>query len=128
MRHLIFARPRSLLLLFGGAVPAAAQSPGGMMNQGQGTSREKFKPQPVAGAQHDAGAPQRAEATPHPRSTASRQQGSDSMSTKSLPDEATAQAPQTKVFCSWHLPDRVLLIDPDNKAVVEIVADHTTTV
>jgi len=125
---IIFGAAALSVLLFGGAVPAAAQSPGGMMNQGQGTSREKFNLSPSQ--EHNMMQALRNEQKQTPPSTFDGQVGSkvpDSMSTKSLPDEATAQAPQTKGLLFVHLPDRVLLIDPDNKAVVEIVADQTTT-
>ena len=48
------------------------------------------------------------------------------MQTKSVPNNVTAQVPETKGLLFVKLPDRVLLIDPDNKAVLEIVADSST--
>jgi hypothetical protein len=128
MRHLTFGAAALYLLLFGGTVPAAAQNPGGMLNQGQGTSQEKFNLSPSQ--EHNMMQVLRNEQKQTPPAAFDGHVGSkvpDSMSTKSLPDEATAQAPETKGLLFVHLPDRVLLIDPDNKAIVEIVADHTTT-
>jgi hypothetical protein len=128
MRHLTFGAAALYLLLFGGTLPTAAQSPGGMLNQGQGTSQEKFNLSPSQ--EHNMMQALRNEQKQTPPAAFDGHVGSkvpDSMSTKSLPDEATAQAPETKGLLFVHLPDRVLLIDPDNKAIVEIVADHTTT-
>jgi hypothetical protein len=128
MRHLTFGAAALYLLLFGGAVPAAAQSPDNMLNQGQGTSQEKFNLSPSQ--EHNMMQALRNEQKQNAPSAFDGHVGSkvpDSMSTRSLPDEATAQAPETKGLLFVHLPDRVLLIDPDTKAVVEIVADHTTT-
>jgi hypothetical protein len=128
MRHLTFGAAALYLLLFGGTVPAAAQNPGGMLNQDQGTSQEKFNLSPSQ--EHNMMQALRNEQKQTPPAAFDGHVGSkvpDSMSTKSLPDEATAQAPETKGLLFVHLPDRVLLIDPDNKAIVEIVADHTTT-
>jgi hypothetical protein len=46
----------------------------------------------------------------------------DSMNAHVLPSEVT-QVPQTKGLLFLRLPDRVLLIDPDEKKVIEIVGD-----
>jgi hypothetical protein len=130
MRHLTLGSAALALLFFGGAVPVAAQSPGSsdMSSQGQGTAREKFN---LSQSQEkNMMQALRNERTQNPPSGFDGSVGSkvpDSMSTSSLPNEATAQAPQTKGLLFVRLPDRVLLIDPDNKAVVEIVADETTT-
>ena len=52
----------------------------------------------------------------------------DSMTAQSLPSNVTDQIPEAKKLLFVKLPDRVLLIDPDNKMVTEIVgADETTT-
>jgi hypothetical protein len=51
----------------------------------------------------------------------------DSMRTQSMPDNVTAQVPVTDGLLFVRLPDRVLLIDPNNKAVLEIVADTSST-
>jgi hypothetical protein len=45
------------------------------------------------------------------------------MNAHALPSEVTAQVPQTKGLLFLRLPDRVLLIDPDEKKVIEIVGD-----
>jgi hypothetical protein len=45
----------------------------------------------------------------------------DSMAPKSLPSDVTAQVPQAQGYLFVKMPDRVLLIDPDSKTVVEIV-------
>jgi hypothetical protein len=45
----------------------------------------------------------------------------DSMAPKSLPNDVTAQVPQAQGYLFVKMPDRVLLIDPDSKTVVEIV-------
>jgi hypothetical protein len=51
----------------------------------------------------------------------------DSMTSKALPDEVTAQVPVTKTYLFVKLPDRILLIDPDTKLVAEIVGGPATT-
>jgi hypothetical protein len=129
MRHLTLGATALALLFFGGAVPAAAQNTGSSMSsQGQGTSQEKFNLSPSKERQMMQVL--RNEQTQNPPSGFDGRVGSkvpDSMTTKSLPNEASAHAPETKGVLFVRLPDRVLLIDPDNKAVVEIVADETTT-
>ena len=47
----------------------------------------------------------------------------DSMTAQSLPTNATDQVPEAKNLLFVKLPDRVLLIDPDNKVVTELVMD-----
>jgi hypothetical protein len=51
----------------------------------------------------------------------------DSLTQKQLPDDVTAQVPETKSYLFIKLPDRVLLIDPDTKTVAEIVGAPATT-
>ena len=51
----------------------------------------------------------------------------DSMSAQSMPSNVTNQVPETKNLLFVKLPDRIVLIDPDNKLVTQIVADDTTT-
>ncbi len=51
----------------------------------------------------------------------------DSMSAQKLPGDVADQVPQTKGYYFVKLPDRVLLLDPDTKTVVEIVAGPETT-
>ena len=51
----------------------------------------------------------------------------DSMTSKALPDDVTAQVPATKTYLFVKLPDRILLIDPDTKLVAEIVGGPATT-
>ena len=46
----------------------------------------------------------------------------DSMTAQSLPSNVTDQVPEAKNLFV-RLPDRVLLIDPDNKVVTELVMD-----
>jgi hypothetical protein len=45
----------------------------------------------------------------------------DSMTPKVLPGDVTAQVPEAQGYLFVKMPDRVLLIDPDSKTVVEIV-------
>ena len=47
----------------------------------------------------------------------------DSMTAQSLPSNVTDQVPEAKNLLFVRLPDRVLLIDPDSKAVTELVMD-----
>jgi hypothetical protein len=47
----------------------------------------------------------------------------DSMTAQSLPSNVTDQVPEAKNLLYVKLPDRVLLIDPDNKVVTELVMD-----
>ena len=51
----------------------------------------------------------------------------ESLTQKQLPDDVTAQVPETKTFLFVKLPDRILLIDPDSKAVAEIVGGPAST-
>src|ERR1700716_302133 len=51
----------------------------------------------------------------------------DSMSPQAMPNNVTDQVPETKNLLFVKLPDRILLIDPDNKLVTQIVTDDTTT-
>lgn len=51
----------------------------------------------------------------------------ESMTSKALPDDVTAQVPVTKTYLFVKLPDRILLIDPDTKMVAEIVGGPATT-
>jgi hypothetical protein len=50
-----------------------------------------------------------------------------SLSQKPMPDDVTAQVPETKDYLFVKLPDRILIIDPDSKTVAEIVAAPATT-
>jgi hypothetical protein len=49
------------------------------------------------------------------------------MTTQSMPSNVTNQVPETKNLLFVKLPDRIVLIDPDNKLVTQIVMDSTTT-
>ena len=44
-----------------------------------------------------------------------------------VPNDMTAQMPETKSYLFIKLPDRILLIDPDTKTVAEIVGAPATT-
>ena len=117
------------LVLLGGPAPLAAQTAGGAgpSSSGQGSAQEKFN----LNRSQEQGMMRalRNEQTQNAPSGFDGRVGSkvpDSMSSQPLSNEATAQAPETKGYFFIKLPDRVLLIDPDNKAVVEIVTDETT--
>jgi hypothetical protein len=47
----------------------------------------------------------------------------DSITAQSIPSNVTDQVPEAKNLLFVKLPDRVLLIDPDNKVVTELVMD-----
>jgi hypothetical protein len=51
----------------------------------------------------------------------------ESLQRKPLPSTVTDQVPATKSYLFIKLPDRILLIDPDSKAVAEIVGAEGTT-
>jgi hypothetical protein len=51
----------------------------------------------------------------------------DSMTSKALPDNVTAQVPAAKTYLFVKLPDRILLIDPSTRMVAEIVGGPATT-
>jgi hypothetical protein len=51
----------------------------------------------------------------------------NSMTTQQLPDHVTGQVPKVKGYYFIKLPDRVLLLDPASKTVVEIVPAVATT-
>jgi hypothetical protein len=50
----------------------------------------------------------------------------DSMSAQSVPSDVSDQVPETKNLLFVKLPDRIVLIDPDNQLVTQIVMDSTT--
>ena len=52
---------------------------------------------------------------------------SPSESAKPLPSDVQAQVPDAKAMLFVKLPDRILLIDPDSRAVAEIVMAPSTT-
>jgi hypothetical protein len=51
----------------------------------------------------------------------------DSMSPQAMPNNVTDQVPETKDLLFVKLPDRILLIDPDNKLVTQIVTDDNSS-
>jgi hypothetical protein len=51
----------------------------------------------------------------------------DSTTAKPLPNEVTDQVPQTKTLLFVKLPDRILIIDPSNQLVAEVVPADATT-
>ena len=51
----------------------------------------------------------------------------DALAQKQLPADVTAQVPETKTYLFIKLADRILLIDPESKAVAEIVGAPATT-
>lgn len=50
-----------------------------------------------------------------------------SLSAKPMPDDVTAQVPETEGYLFVKLPDRILLIDPHTGMVAEIVGALATT-
>src|SRR3984885_2782556 len=52
----------------------------------------------------------------------------DSMTAQSLPGNVTDQVPEAKNLLFVKLPDRVLLIDPDNRVVTELVMDSGASI
>ena len=51
----------------------------------------------------------------------------NSMSAQSMPSNVTDQIPETKNLLFVKLPDRILLIDPDNQLVTQIVMNDNDT-
>jgi len=51
----------------------------------------------------------------------------DSVTPHAMPDNVTAQVPETKNYLFVRLPDRVLIIDPASKTVAEIILATDTT-
>jgi hypothetical protein len=49
----------------------------------------------------------------------------DSVTPHGLPSDVTAQFPATKNLLFVKLPDRILLIDPDERQVAEIILNDT---
>jgi hypothetical protein len=92
----------------GGAQEKLNLSPSQGQTVSQGLSREPS--QPAQGYQGQVGS--------HPP---------ESLKQQLLPNDVTAQVPQTKKMLFIKLPDRILLIDPDSKAVAEIVTSPATT-
>ena len=111
-------------MLAGGVGYAAAED----AIPGQGSSQERFnlnrqQEQSITKGLHEE------QAQPNP-SGYQGQLGSkvpDSMFAQKLPGDVADGVPQTKGYYFVKLPDRVLLLDPDTKTVVEIVAGPETT-
>ncbi len=112
------------IAVLGGVGLAAAQNPAGgapgsgqgqlNLNQAQGRMVNQGlkgeQAQSAPGYQGQVGSKPPDSATPH-----------------ALPNNVTEQVPQTRNFLFVKLPDRILLIDPVNRLVAEIVpADETT--
>ncbi len=51
----------------------------------------------------------------------------DTVSPQAMPNNVTDQVPETKNLLFVKLPDRILLIDPDNKLVTQIVTDDNSS-
>jgi hypothetical protein len=51
----------------------------------------------------------------------------DSMSPQAMPNNVIDQVPETKNLLFVKLPDRILLIDPDNRLVTQIVTDDNSS-
>ena len=109
-----------VLALFGSAGLAAAQgtpgsgnapdqlqlSPSQKQSIRQGLMSEQT--QTTAGSQGQVGSKTPASVTPH-----------------ALPSDVTTQVPATKKFLFVKLPDRILLIDPDQQQVAEIILNDS---
>ncbi len=95
---------------------------------GQGSSQERFnlnrqQEQSIMKGLHD----EQAQSNPSGYQGQLGSKVPESMSAQELPGDVADQVPQTKGYYFVKLPDRVLLLDPDTKTVVEIVAGTETT-
>jgi len=112
------------LVLAGGVGYAAAED----AIPGQGSSQERLnlnrqQEQSIMKGLHD----KQAQSNPSGYQGQLGTKVPDSMSAQKLPGDVADQVPQTKGYYFVKLPDRVLLLDPDTKTVVEIVAGPETT-
>ena len=125
MRYAMWAGVVALAFC-GGSGIAAAQSTSSI--PGQGSPQEKFHLNATQEKNIMRGLNNEQAQTPP--SGFQGQLGSkapDSMNPHQLPNDVADQAPQIKGYYFVKLPDRVLLLDPDTKIVVEIVADDGQT-
>jgi|SRR5712671_7359124 hypothetical protein len=108
------------LALLGSIGLAAAQNP-------PGSQQEKLNLSPSQGQTVSEGLSR------EPTQSAQEYQGQvgskppESLKQQNLPNDVTAQVPATRNMLFIKLPDRILLIDPDNKMVTEIVGGPATT-
>jgi hypothetical protein len=119
MRHEIFSGTLALALLGGMAVAGAQSNP----PAGQSSPQNALQLTPTQ--QHNVTQGLGQQQKQAPPSGFDGQVGSkvpDSMDKQSMPPEVTSQVPQTHGLLFVALPDRVLLIDPDSKQVLQIVA------
>jgi hypothetical protein len=121
MRMLLRARTLALTLVGGIGLAVGQNAPSGAGGQEKlnlSQSKEQMVSQGLKGetAQSSSG---------YQGEIGSKPPGS--LTQKQLPDDVTAQVPETKSYLFIKLPDRVLLIDPDTKTVAEIVGAPATT-
>jgi hypothetical protein len=131
MRRQLLSGSIALLLLGGGGSSLAEDSSGGAQatkpSQNTGTTSQNDQQLKLNEAQgrtvvQGVGS-EHAQAAPSGFDGQVGTKVPDSMNAHALPSEVTAQVPQTKGLLFLRLPDRVLLIDPDEKKVIEIVGD-----
>jgi hypothetical protein len=132
MQHLIRTSAITIALLSGVGFAAAQQTQGGNTQskdsaQSSDSSQQILDLTPaqrhaivqaLRGEQAQSSAQgQRAQVGSKPPGTVSQQ---------ALPDQVTSDVPQTKKLLFVKLPDRILLIDPDEQTVAEIIPTGDT--
>ena len=121
MRALLQASTLALLLI-GGVSVALAQDAAGNAQQPEKLNLSQSKEGQVTdGLKHEQSQP----AQGYDGRVGSK--APDSLSAKPMPDDVAEQVPETKSYLFIKLPDRILLIDPDTRAVAEIVGAPATT-
>src|SRR5258708_12605408 len=121
MRMLLRAGTLALTLVGGIGLAVGQNEPGGAGGQEKlnlSQSKEQMVSQGLKGETAQSSSGYQGEIGSKPPS---------SLTQKQLPDDVTAQVPETKSYLFIKLPDRVLLIDPDTKTVAEILGAPPTT-
>ena len=121
MRSLIQASTIVLAVAGGGGFVAAQNAPGDAGMQEKLNLSQSKESQVTQGLSHE----KSQSAAGYSGQVGSKPPGS--LATKPMPDDVTAQVPETRDYLFIKLPDRILLIDPHSKTVAEIVGAPATT-
>jgi hypothetical protein len=121
MRTLLQASALALALLGSASFAVAQTTPGGADQQEKLNLSQSQEGQVTRGLNRE----QAQSAAGYSGQIGSKPPGS--LSAKPMPDDVTAQVPETKGYLFLKLPDRILLIDPDTGMVAEIVGGPATT-
>jgi hypothetical protein len=126
MRRQFHAYATALVLL-GGTGFAAAQTPPANPSSQTGQQSQLHLDQSQGRAVMDGLRSEQTQPAPSGPQAQIGSQAPETVTPRAMPDDVTAQVPETKNFLFVKLPDRVLIIDPDSKMVAEILLAAETT-